>query len=134
MRARISSWARILSRRAFSTLRILPRRGRMAWKRRSRPSLADPPAEGPSTTYSSQREGARSEQSASLPGRAVASGAPLRMTRSRAVGAGVVVGARGQARAEARGVGAAVWGVDAVGEGEGRVSKAVVVLHCHIDA
>src|SRR5262249_33934224 len=34
---RISSFARILSMRAFSTFRILPRIGRMAWKRRSRP-------------------------------------------------------------------------------------------------
>ena len=40
----ISSLPSILSRRAFSTLRILPRSGRMAWKRRSRPCLAVPPA------------------------------------------------------------------------------------------
>ena len=32
MMVRISSFASILSRRAFSTLRILPRSGRMAWK------------------------------------------------------------------------------------------------------
>ncbi len=37
----------ILSRRAFSTLRSLPRSGRIAWKRRSRPCLAEPPAESP---------------------------------------------------------------------------------------
>ncbi len=35
------------SRRAFSTLRILPRIGKIAWKRRSRPSFAEPPAESP---------------------------------------------------------------------------------------
>jgi hypothetical protein len=49
MRVRISSLARTLSRRAFSVLMSLPRRGRMAWKRRSRPCLAEPPAESPST-------------------------------------------------------------------------------------
>jgi hypothetical protein len=35
---------------AFSTFRILPRMGRMAWNLGSRPPLADPPAESPSTT------------------------------------------------------------------------------------
>src|SRR4030042_108613 len=35
---------RILSSRARSVLRILPLRGRMAWKCRSRPCLAEPPA------------------------------------------------------------------------------------------
>ena len=52
--ARISSKARILSSRARSTFRILPRSGRIAWKRRSRPCLAEPPAESPSTRNSSQ--------------------------------------------------------------------------------
>ncbi len=65
----ISSLARILSARAFSTLRILPRSGRMAWLRRSRPCLAEPPALSPSTMKSSQCSGSRSLQSASLPGR-----------------------------------------------------------------
>ena len=46
---RISSLLSILSKRAFSTLRILPLSGRIAWKRRSRPCLAEPPAESPST-------------------------------------------------------------------------------------
>lgn len=45
----ISSLFNILSSLAFSTLIILPRNGSMAWKRRSRPCLADPPAESPST-------------------------------------------------------------------------------------
>ena len=36
---RIFSLERILSRRAFSTLSILPHIGRIAWKRRSRPCL-----------------------------------------------------------------------------------------------
>ena len=39
----------ILSKRAFSTLRILPFNGRIAWVRRLRPCLAEPPAESPST-------------------------------------------------------------------------------------
>ena len=81
----ISSLASVLSRRAFSTFRILPRSGRMAWKRRSRPCLAEPPAESPSTMYSSHLAGSRSEQSASLPGRVRLSSALLRMTRSRAL-------------------------------------------------
>ncbi len=50
IRARISSCASILSGRAFSTFRILPRRGKIAWYFRSRPILAEPPAESPSTT------------------------------------------------------------------------------------
>ena len=36
--------------RDFSTLMILPRSGRMAWNSGSRPPLAEPPAESPSTT------------------------------------------------------------------------------------
>ena len=82
---RTFSLERILSRRAFSTFRILPRSGRIAWKRRSRPCLAEPPAESPSTRYSSLRAGSRSWQSASLPGSDMPSSAPLRMTRSRAL-------------------------------------------------
>ena len=65
----------ILSRRARSTLRILPRSGRIAWKLRSRPCLAEPPALSPSTMNSSDLAGSRSWQSASLPGR-LASRAP----------------------------------------------------------
>ena len=38
------------SMRDFSTLMILPRIGRIAWKCGSRPPLAEPPAESPSTT------------------------------------------------------------------------------------
>src|SRR5581483_11367891 len=81
----ISSLPSILSERAFSTCRILPLSGRMAWKRRSRPCLAVPPADSPSTRNSSQRPGSRSEQSASLPGRPPPSSAPLRRVRSRAL-------------------------------------------------
>ena len=85
MIVRISSWPSILSKRAFSTLRILPRSGRIAWKRRSRPCLAEPPAESPSTRNSSHCSGSRSWQSASLPGSEPESSAPLRRVSSRAL-------------------------------------------------
>src|SRR3989442_6948071 len=61
---RISSFERILSTRAFWTFKILPRSGRMAWKLRSRPCFAEPPAESPSTRYSSHSLGSVREQSA----------------------------------------------------------------------
>ena len=80
----ISAELSILSRRARSTLRILPRSGSTAWLRRLRACLAEPPAESPSTRKSSQRLGSRSWQSASLPGRLVTSSALLRRVRSRA--------------------------------------------------
>ena len=54
---------------AFSTLRILPRIGKMAWNSRFRPDLADPPAESPSTMKISVCVGSFDEQSASFPGR-----------------------------------------------------------------
>ncbi|CFN63695.1 Uncharacterised protein [Bordetella pertussis] len=53
----ICSLAMRRSKRAFSTLSTLPRRGRMAWNLRSRPCLAEPPAESPSTMYSSHSAG-----------------------------------------------------------------------------
>ena len=80
-----TSWEEsILSKRAFSTLRILPFSGRIAWFLRLRPCLAEPPAESPSTRYSSDSAGSRSWQSASLPGRPARSSAPLRRVISRA--------------------------------------------------
>ena len=63
----ISADESILSRRARSTLRILPLSGRIAWNFRSRPCFAEPPALSPSTMYSSARLGSRDWQSASLP-------------------------------------------------------------------
>ena len=49
----ISDWTSVFfstrSMRAFSTLMILPRIGRIAWNIESRPDLAEPPAESPST-------------------------------------------------------------------------------------
>ena len=85
----ISAWIsvfwRTLSMRDFSTLRILPRSGRTAWVLRSRPCLAEPPAESPSTTNSSASAGSLTEQSASLPGSVEFSSADLRRVRSRAL-------------------------------------------------
>ncbi len=72
------------SKRTRSTFRIFPRSGRIACVLRSRPCLADPPAESPSTMYSSHFDGSRSWQSASLPGSELASSTPLRCTSSRA--------------------------------------------------
>ncbi|MNR06089.1 hypothetical protein D3C85_1221510 [compost metagenome] len=81
-----TSWlCSILSKRARSTFRILPFSGRMAWNLRSRPCLAEPPAESPSTRYSSDIAGSFSWQSASLPGRPRPSITPLRRVISRAL-------------------------------------------------
>ena len=55
----------------------------MAWNFRSRPCLAVPPADSPSTRNSSQRAGSRSWQSASFPGSPPESSTPLRRVRSR---------------------------------------------------
>ena len=65
-------------------LRILPRRGRIAWVLRSRPCFALPPAESPSTMYISDSAGSRELQSANLPGRGEDSNTDLRRTSSRA--------------------------------------------------
>ena len=54
---------------ACSAFRTLPRKGRIAWVLRSRPCLAEPPAESPSTMKSSLSAGSVDEQSASFPGR-----------------------------------------------------------------
>ena len=81
----ISVFDSTLSMRAFSTLMILPRSGRMAWKLDWRAPTAEPPAESPSTRKISVLSGSRSEQSASLPGRLVESITPLRRAMSRAL-------------------------------------------------
>ena len=52
----------------FSTFRILPRMGRIAWVAGSRPLRAEPPAESPSTMNSSHSSGLVEEQSMSFPG------------------------------------------------------------------
>src|SRR6476661_10413265 len=51
----------------------------------SRPLLAEPPAESPSTTYTSDSRGSVERQSASFPGRPPMSVALLRRTSSRAL-------------------------------------------------
>ena len=85
MRVATSWLASIFSKRAFSTFKILPFRGKMAWNLRSRPCLAEPPAESPSTKYNSDNAGSFSWQSASLPGKPKPSITPLRRVISRAL-------------------------------------------------
>ena len=68
MSAPMLSLESILSSRARSMFRILPLSGSTAWKPRSRPCLADPPALSPSTMNNSAFSGSRAWQSASLPG------------------------------------------------------------------
>ena len=65
--------ARTLSIRAFSTFRILPRIGRIAWVRGLRPLFAEPPAESPSTMKISHSSGSFDWQSRQLAGQAAAS-------------------------------------------------------------
>ncbi len=75
----ISALSNTLCGCAFSTLRILPRKDKIACVTRSRPFLAEPPAELPSTIKISHSSGLREEQSANLPGRVVISIPPLRL-------------------------------------------------------
>lgn len=65
----ISWFWKIFCRRAFSTFKIFPRMGRIAWNLRSLPCFAEPPAESPSTIYTSHFSGSFSKQSISFPGR-----------------------------------------------------------------
>ena len=82
--------------RAFSTFRILPRIGRIAWTRGSRPWRAEPPAESPSTMKTSHSSGLVDWQSESLPGRPPPPSRPLRSrARSRALRAAIRAGRRG---------------------------------------
>mmetsp|Transcript_42129 Transcript_42129/g.82629 ORF Transcript_42129/g.82629 Transcript_42129/m.82629 type:complete len:200 (+) Transcript_42129:548-1147(+) len=67
---------------ARSMLRILPRRGRMACVVRSRPCLADPAAESPSTMKISETDASRLAQSESFPGRTEEARMDLRRTMS----------------------------------------------------
>ena len=64
----ISSEDKTLSSLAFSTFKIFPLRGRIAWKCLSLPCLAEPPADSPSTKYISLLEGSFSWQSDNFPG------------------------------------------------------------------
>ena len=89
MSACTSLLASALSRRARSTLRILPRIGRMAWVSGLRPRTAEPPAESPSTMKTSDRDGSLVWQSRSLPGSPPDSSSPLRRVASRALRAAI---------------------------------------------
>ena len=84
IKLKISRLAYILSKRARSVLSTLPRRGKIACVRLSRPVFAEPPAESPSTIYNSHSDGSLLEQSANFPGKLAPSSAPLRITLSRA--------------------------------------------------
>ena len=69
---------------ARSMFNIFPRRGSIAWYLRSRPCLALPAAESPSTIKISDSIGSRLAQSASLPGKTVDVNNVFRRTISRA--------------------------------------------------
>ena len=84
-----SSLSNALCHMAFSTFRILPRNGRMAWNWRLRPCFAEPPAESPSTRNNSHSSAVRLEQSASFPGRPPPPIGLLRCTDSRALRAAI---------------------------------------------
>ena len=85
MIAWISAFESTLLIRFFSELITLPRSGRIAWNWRSRASMAEPPAELPSTRYISASAGSRVWQSASFPGSEPPSRALLRRVSSRAL-------------------------------------------------
>ena len=63
----ISSFPSALSNLFFSTFNILPRKGRIACVTESRPFLAEPPAESPSTINISDTFGSLLLQSESFP-------------------------------------------------------------------
>ena len=63
----ISAFASTLSMEAFSTFKIFPRIGRIAWVLRFRAVFALPPAESPSTIKTSHSSGFLLSQLASFP-------------------------------------------------------------------
>ena len=77
----ISLWPSILSKRAFLDVQNLALSGRMAWFFRSRPCLAEPPAES-LDDVDFDSAGSRSWQSASLPGSMVEPIAPCEHLRA----------------------------------------------------
>ena len=81
----ISLFPKSLSILAFSAFITFPLNGKMAWYLLFLPCLADPPAESPSTIYSSLKEGSFSEQSASFPGNAEMSKTLFLLTSSLAL-------------------------------------------------
>src|SRR5205823_5585638 len=118
---------------------ILPRSGRTACVLRSRPCLAEPPAESPSTRKISRNCGSRSEQSASFAASPSSSRPPLRVSSRALEGLeialrlGVARDLARERRAETRQVRPAFARVDVVGEGEDVLLVAVVVLQRHLD-
>ena len=76
------SFPYILSALAFSTFSIFPHKGNIAWNFLSLPCFALPPAESPSTIYTSQRDASFSEQSANFPGSVEPSKAFFLLTNS----------------------------------------------------
>ncbi len=63
----ISSFFKISCNLAFCVFKTFPRNGRIAWNLRSRPCLADPPAESPSTRNNSLRLALRDCAGVNLP-------------------------------------------------------------------
>ena len=82
--ALISLFSSTLWSLAFSTFKILPRSGKIAWNLRSRPSFAVPPALSPSTRKISHSLAFLLVQSASFPGSEVLSKTPFLRVSSRA--------------------------------------------------
>ena len=82
---RISLFSNILCKRAFSTFKIFPLRGIIAWNLLSLPCLAEPPAESPSTKNISLNLGSFSEQSANFPGSVPKLSPFFCLTKSRAL-------------------------------------------------
>ena len=72
----------ILSALDFSTFNIFPQSGSIAWNLLSLPCFALPPAESPSTMYTSHCEASFSLQSANFPGKVVDSNALFLLTSS----------------------------------------------------
>src|SRR5256885_13415290 len=64
-----SLFSRTFASDTLSVFSTLPRSGRIAWRARSRPRFADPPAETPSTTHSSLPSLVGFVQALQLPGR-----------------------------------------------------------------
>ena len=66
----------------FSTFNIFPQSGNIAWNLLSLPCFAEPPAESPSTIYTSHCEASFSLQSANFPGNVVDSNEFFLLTNS----------------------------------------------------
>src|SRR5205085_355738 len=116
----ISSLPSILSKRAFSTFRIFPLSGRMAWNRRSRPCFADPLDLGVAgrclrLTFELRMRDLDADDRRQPFANVVAGDALLQVFRQVVLG-GVEVDRAGQRRAEPGQVRAALVRVDVVGK------------------